>query len=216
MASRTNADWVWALSEPPGEAQSEALQDLHEYLLRAVLVYLSQHRGELSGWGRQEVRDLAEDMAQEALLAVRANLEGFRGEARFTTWACRFVINRAASELRRRRYQDLSLDRLQEAEPAAFQALLAEGQRAEPEHLAEQREYVALLRRIVETELNERQRAAVVGVYWLGCSMDEVAEALDVSRNALYKLLHDARLRIKARLTARHLTPGDIRAAFQG
>ena len=215
MAARTNADWVLALTEPPGEAQTEALQDLHDYLLRAVLVYLAQRRGELSEWGRQAVRDLAEDMAQEALLSVRENLEGFRGEARFTTWACRFAINRAASELRRRRYQDLSLDRLQEAEPAAFQALLSEQRRAEPEHVAEQREYLTLLRRIVETELNERQRAAVVGVYWLGRSMDEVAEALDVNRNALYKLLHDARLRIKARLMAHHLTPGDIRAAFQ-
>jgi len=215
MGSRSNDDWVWALSEPPGEAQSEALNDLHDYLLRAALVYLAQRRSELSDWGREAVRDLAEDLAQEALLSVRESLGGFRGEARFTTWACRFVINRAASELRRRRYQDLSLDRLQEAEPAAFQALLAEQHTAEPEHIAEQNEYLALLREIIATGLNPRQRAAIVGVYWLGSSMDEVAESLEITRNALYKLLHDGRRRIKAELAARHLTLGDIRAAFQ-
>ncbi len=215
MASRTNADWVWALSEPPGEAQSEALQDLHDYLLRAVLLYLSQRRSELADWGRAAVRDLAEDLAQDALLSVRDNLETFRGEAQFTTWACRFVINRAASELRRRRYQDLSLDRLEEAEPVAFQTLLARQPQAEPESLAEQREYLDLLRQIVAEELNERQRLAVVGVYWLGSSMDEVAQVLGLTRNALYKLLHDARRRIRARLAERHLTPNDIRAAFQ-
>jgi RNA polymerase sigma-70 factor, ECF subfamily len=215
MASRSNEDWVWALSEPPGEAQNEALHDLQDYLLRAALVYLSQRRSELSGWGREAVRDLAEDMAQEALVMVRDSLGTFRGEARFTTWACRFVINRTASELRRRRYQDLSLDRLEESEPAAFQALLAAQPAPEPEHLAERQEYLALLRRIVDTELNERQRAAVVGVYWMGRPMDEVADSLGMTRNALYKLLHDARRRIKAALAARHLTLGDIRAAFQ-
>ena len=53
------------------------------------------------------------------------------------------------------------------------------------------------------------------GVYGLGHSLDEVAEALDLTRNALYKMLHDARKRIRAALQARHLTTGDIRAAFQ-
>jgi RNA polymerase sigma-70 factor (ECF subfamily) len=215
MASRTNEDWVWALSEPPGEAQSEALLDLHDFLLRAVLVYLSQHRGELAGWGQEAVRDLAEDLAQDALLAVQAGLDSFRGEARFTTWACRFVINRAASELRRRRYHDLSLESLRDSEPAVFQSLAAEQAGSEPEHLAEQREYLSLLQRIIQEELNDKQRAAMIGVHFLGHSMDEVAEALGISRNALYKLLHDARKRVKARLLSNHLTPGDILAAFR-
>jgi RNA polymerase sigma-70 factor (ECF subfamily) len=215
MASRTNEDWVMALSEPPGEAQSEALQDLHEFLLRSALVYLSQHRSDLAGWGREAVRDLAEDLAQEALLAIRDSLNTFRGEARFTTWACRFVINRAASELRRRRYHDLSLESLSDAAPAAFQSLQAQKGDAEPENLAEQREYLALLGRIIQEELNDRQRAAIVAVHFQGWSMDEVAAALGISRNALYKLLHDARKRIRARLQVHQLAVGDILAAFR-
>ncbi len=215
MKSRSNQDWVWALTEQPGEAQSEALQDLHDFLLRAVLVYLSQHRSELSSWSREDIRVLAEDLAQEALLEIRENLSRFKGESKFTTWAYRFVINRAASELRRRHYRNLSLDQLREEEPVIFQALLLEQGTIEPEQLAERRTYLNLLREIIENDLNERQRAAIVGVHMLGRSTDEMAAALDLTRNALYKLLHDARKRIKARLQAQHLTEGDILAAFE-
>jgi RNA polymerase sigma-70 factor (ECF subfamily) len=215
MAPRSNQDWVWALTEQPGEAQSEALHDLRNYLLRAALVYLARHRSELSGWSRDDIRTLAEDLAQESVLDIRANVAGFKGESKFTTWAYRFVINRAASELRRRRYRDLSLDRLRDEEPAVFQALLAEPGRMEPERQAERRRYLTLLRDIIETELSERQRAAIVAVHWQGRSLDEVAAALGMNRNALYKLLHDARQRIKARLLARHLTESDILAVFE-
>ena len=215
MTSRSNEEWMWALTEQPGEVQSDALRDLHDFLLRAVLVYLSQHRSELTGWSRDDVRGLAEDLAQEALLEIQASIGGFKAESKFTTWAYRFVINRAASELRRRHYRNVSLDQLREDEPALFQALLPEQGAVEPERMAERRQYLNLLRDIIERGLNERQRAAIVGVHIQGLSMDEVAAALGLNRNALYKLLHDARKRIKARLRAQHLTEGDILAAFQ-
>ena len=215
MADRSNDDWLQTLSERPGEAQAEALQDLRDFLLRAVLVYISLHRGELTGWSRQAIHHLAEDLAQEALLDIRAHLDTFRGESKFTTWAYRFVINRAASELRRQRYQNQSLDRLRDEEPAVFQAVLGDKDKVDPEQLAERRYYLALLREIVETELSERQRAAFIGVHWQGRSMDDVAAGLGLTRNALYKLLHDARKRLRARLQARHLSEGDILAAFQ-
>jgi RNA polymerase sigma-70 factor (ECF subfamily) len=217
MANRSNEDWLQSFSEQRGEAYAEALQDLRDFLLRAVLVYLSLHRSDLTGWSRQSVRDLAEDLAQESLMDIRANLTSFRGESKFTTWAYRFVINRAASELRRQSYQNLSLDRLSEEEPAFFQDILSERdtRRVDPEQLAEQRYYLSLLRKIVETELSERQRAAMIAVYWQGRSLDEVATSLELNRNALYKLLHDARKRLQAQLLSRHLSKGDILAAFQ-
>jgi RNA polymerase sigma-70 factor (ECF subfamily) len=215
MSPRSNEEWMWALTEQPGEVQNDALRDLHDFLLRAVLVYLSQHRSELAGWSRDDVRRLAEDLAQEALLSIRESLSSFKRESKFTTWAYRFVINRAASELRRRHYRNVSLDQLREGEPALFQAVLLEQGTIEPERMAERRHYLNLLREIIERDLNERQRAAIVGVHMQGRSMDEVAAALGLNRNALYKLLHDARKRLKARLQAQHLTEGDILAAFQ-
>jgi RNA polymerase sigma-70 factor (ECF subfamily) len=215
MAHRSNEDWLRALSEKPGEAQAEALQDLRDFLLRAVLVYISLHRSELAGWSRQTIRDLAEDLTQEALLEIRASLDSFRGESKFTTWAYRFVINRAVSELRRRRYQNASLDRLSDEDPIAFQEALSDKDKVDPEQLAEQRYYLGLLHDILQTELSERQRAAIVAVHLQGRSMDEAAAMLGLNRNALYKLLHDARQTLKARLQARHLSAGDILSAFR-
>ncbi len=216
MAERTNEAWLWALSEQASEAQTEALEDLRDFLMRAVLVYLSQRRSELMEWSRQDIHELAEDLAQEAVVEIRESLTRFKGESKFTTWAYRFVINRAASELRRRRYQNVSLDRLRDEGPnLLFQALASEGEKVDPERLAERRYYLRLLQEIVQTELNERQRLALIAVHWQGQSMDEVAGALGLTRNALYKLLHDARLRLKAALHGRHLSVGDILAAFE-
>ena len=219
MAARSNADWVGALSEAEGETLSQALQDLRGFLVRASLVYLSQHRSELALWSQADILQLAEDCAQEALLEIRAQLTTFRGEAKFTTWAYRFVINRAASELRRQRYRNVSLDWLNDEVPSLLQKMVTVGTRAEPvepEHLVEQQAYLQLLTNIISTELSDRQRLAVIGVHWEGRSMEEVAAVLGLTRNALYKLLHDARKRIKAKLAEHYLTEGDILAAFEG
>ncbi|HSD82319.1 MAG TPA: sigma-70 family RNA polymerase sigma factor [Anaerolineae bacterium] len=216
MAGRSNEQWIRALSERSTEAQGAALQDLHDFLLRAVLTYLAAQRGELGGWSQGDVRGLAEDLAQDALVEITRSLTSFRGDSKFTTWAYRFVINRAVSELRRQRYRNISLDRLREEQGGSlFQAVITDREKIEPEQLAEQSYYLNLLRDILTTELNERQRSALLAVYDQGRSMDEVANALGVSRNALYKLLHDARRRIKARLAARHLSESDILSAFE-
>jgi RNA polymerase sigma-70 factor (ECF subfamily) len=215
MNPRSNEEWLQALTEPPGEARNEALYDLRDYLLRAVLIYLSLHRSELAGWSRQDVYDLAEDLCQDALMKILASLDTFKGRSRFTSWAYRFVINQAASELRRYRYRDVSLEQLREEEPVVFQSLLVVRGEIEPERLAEQHDYINLLREIIEHELSERQRAAIVGVYLQGYSTDEMATALGLTRNALYKLLHDARRRLKANLLERHFTQSDILTAFE-
>lgn len=215
MSSRTNKEWLWALTESSGEARDEALLELQDYLLRAALVYLASRRSELAEWGREAVRAMAEDLVQESLEDIRQNLGSFRGESKFTTWAYRFVINRAASELRRQRYRDLSLDQLSEDRPALFQSLLGEQESVDPEQLTLRKTYLDLIFRIVNEELEPRQRQAIVAVFWEGRPMDEVAASLGLNRNALYKLLYDARQRIKAKLSARHLTEGDILGAFQ-
>jgi len=215
MFSRSNEGWLQALTEPSGEARNEALHELRDYLLRAVLVYLSLHRSELAGWSRQDVYELAEDLCQDALMKILASLSTFKGRSRFTSWAYRFVINQAASELRRYRYRDISLEQLREEAPVVFQSLLAVGEEVKPERLVEQQDYINLLREIIEHELSERQRVAIVGVYLQGYSMDEMATALGLTRNALYKLLHDARKRLKASLLECHLTQSDILTAFE-
>lgn len=212
MAKRSNESWIKSLQRP-GDAQVEALNELREYLLRAVYVYLRDRRPELSHYTNDDLLELAEDFAQEALLSIQDNLDSFRGQARFTTWAYRFVINEAASELRRRRYQNVSLDELQ-AQTAVFNVALETDKQLDPEFAAERQELFAYLTNIIQNELSERQQLAIVGVHFQHLSIQEVAELLDTSPNTLYKILHDARKKIKAKLLARHFGAGDILALF--
>ncbi len=213
MAQRTNAEWLNDLQQP-GDVQASALADLREYLLRAAFVYLRDGRSELNHLASDDLMEMAEDFAQNALLTLQANLRKFRGDAKFTTWAYRFVINEAAGELRKRRYRDFSWDELTERETAVFPQLLQSDQPLDPTLQAEREELIRFLVNIIETELNERQRIAILCIHFQGRSMQETAEILETSPNTLYKTLHDARKKIKAKLLARHYSMGDILALF--
>lgn len=214
MGTRTNEAWLRDL-QGGGIAYTEAVSDLRDYLMRAALVYLSRRRDDIAHWTAENLRHFADDIAQDALLDIQDNLEKFRGEAKFTTWAYRFVINQAAGELRRSRYRDYSLEELEADETAFFSNLQAEHQDISPETRAQQREMVALLLNIIRNELTNRQREAMVLIHFQGQSMGTVAEKLDTSRNTLYKLLYDARQNLRAALDARHLSVGDILAPFE-
>jgi RNA polymerase sigma-70 factor (ECF subfamily) len=211
--SRSNDAWLLALRQP-GEAQEEALEELRDYLLRAVLFYLRNHRSDLSDFTGEEIRQFAEDMAQESLVAVSSSLAQFRGEAKFTTWAYRFAINRTATELRLHHYRNLSIDHLLQEESAVFYELTQNLGDVDPSLEAERRDLLGELRRIIREELTERQRFAILGVHFYHRSLDEVADQLGMSRNTLYKLLHDARKKIKNQLETRYFGEGDVLALF--
>ncbi|MCP4361489.1 MAG: RNA polymerase sigma factor [Chloroflexi bacterium] len=213
MVKRTNEEWLTALQEP-GEAQREALSDLREYLVRVVFVYLRDGRTELTHLSTNTLYEMAEDYAQNALLAIQNNLGKFRGDAKFSTWTYRFVINEAAADLRRRRYQNVSWDDLAEKESAVFQNILKFSQPHDPTIRAEQADLIRFLLQIIETELSDRQRIAVLCTHFQGRSIQETAELLETSANTLYKMLHDARKKIKAKLLARHYSMGDILGLF--
>ncbi len=213
MVKRTNEEWLAALLES-GEAQVQALSDLREYLVRATFVYLRDGRVEVTHLSTDTLYEMAEDYAQNALLSIRDNLDKFRGDAKFTTWAYRFVINEAAADLRRRRYRDFSWDDLAKQETAVFSPLTESETKNDPELKAAREELVTFLLQVLETELNERQRQAVLGIHFQGRSLQEVAENLETTPNTLYKMLHDARKKIKAKLLAHHYSAGDILGLF--
>lgn len=214
MTDRTNNEWLHDLTQS-GPVQANALADLRDYLLRVVLVYLRKHRSDLSTLSTNEIRQMAEDLAQDALLSVQDNLESFRGDAKFTTWAYRFVINRAISMLRRRRRTAFSYDELLENQSAVLLDVLQEEQAVDPRQMVEQQGVILLLRQVIDDHLTDLQRTALVAVYFEGRPMAEVAAWLEMTPNALYKLLHDARRKIKSQLQLRHLSAGDILALFE-
>lgn len=162
-----------------------------------------------------EIEDLTEDFVQEALLQIRAKLHQFQGRSKFTTWASKIAVHQALAELRRARWRDFSLDAMMgEAEFTPAFLVQTDGP-GRPEQAALQGEALQAVADVINEELTERQRAAVVALAVQGVAMDVVAEQLGTNRNALYKLLHDARKRLKARLAERGYEVDDLLARFE-
>src|SRR6185503_46157 len=111
--TRSNAEWMSAL-KVDGPAQAAALAELRTILLRAALFSLRRFRDSLGLLSPAEVHHLAEDCAQDAVLAILQHLEQFRGESRFTTWAYSFAINASLVAARRERWKRVPLAPLME------------------------------------------------------------------------------------------------------
>jgi RNA polymerase sigma-70 factor (ECF subfamily) len=202
VRERTNEQWLMELRGPNPDG---ALADLYDLLVRGL-------GAALGGYGGGVEANFG-DFAQEALIKITGNLDSFRGESRFTTWAQKIAINVALTELKRRRWRDVSLQALfaqREASdrgPADIQLT--------PEQLAFQNTVLGELRRIVDEELTDRQREAVVAVLLEGMPISEVAKRMGTNQNALYKLLHDARRKLKREMEAAGLSPQEVLAAFE-
>jgi RNA polymerase sigma-70 factor (ECF subfamily) len=209
---RSNAEWLADLGND--ETQTEALADLREYLLRAVFLYLDQRRKDLAHLDRRELGHLSEDFAQEALLQILAKLDTFRGESKFTTWAYRFVINVAAGELRLHRWRTLSIETLVDEQEIPLFTFLGDQEAPDPETAAARSQILDLIRQIIDEELTERQRFALINVHFRGVPMAEVARQLNSTPNSVYKLVHDARKKLKKGLQSRRFSEADVLATF--
>ena len=216
MTERTNEEWLRDLRS--GEAvQAEALEDLRKRLQRGILYYLSRERSDLSHLSNHELSQMAGDLSQDATLRILDNLDTFRGDSLFTTWATRIAVRVAISDLRRARYRDFSLDNLTADGgllPSSAHSPLRQKPPG-PERAAERDEILRRIDEALSDALTERQRKALVAVIVQEVPLEIVAEQLDTNRNALYKLLHDARRKLKASLEAQGLSLDYVLGLFQ-
>jgi RNA polymerase sigma-70 factor (ECF subfamily) len=213
MAPRSNEKWLADLRNE--ETQAKALADLRQYLLRAVFLYLDRRRADLTHLEQRELEHLAEDFAQEALLQILTRLDTFRGDSKFTTWAYRFAINVAAGELRLHRWRTLSMEALVgEQEEVPLFIFLSDQEAPDPETVAARNQILDLIHQIISEDLTERQRFALVNVHLRGIPMAEVARQLDSTPNNVYKLIHDARKKLKKGLQRHHYSEADVLAIF--
>jgi len=201
MRERTNEQWLIELRGPNPDG---ALADLYDLLVRSLGTALGGYGGGVeANFG---------DFAQEALIKITSNLDSFRGESRFTTWAQKIVVNVALTELKRKRWRDVSLQELLARRGAADRGP-AEIQLT-PEQLALQNGVLEELRRVIDEELTSRQREAIVAVLLEEMPISEVARRMGTTQNALYKLLHDARKRLKRQMEAAGLSAEEVLAVF--
>jgi len=209
-AVRTNIEWLTDL-RTPGPDREAALADLRAIILSGLPYALANWLSPTD----PQFNDLAEDVVQETLMRVLDRLDTFEGRSQFTTWVHKIAVRVVLTELRHRQWKDVSLDEvLEDAEDHAAQREMPDSAPG-PERLAEQADMLARVQRIIMEELTDKQRRAMMAVGVQGMPMEEVARRMGMERNALYKLMHDARLRLSRRLLREGLTPSDVLAVFE-
>jgi RNA polymerase sigma-70 factor, ECF subfamily len=205
VTTRSNSEWLTALREG-GRRQEEAIKELRQSLQRAILSFLARQ----SGAGGPGHEDLAEECAQESALLVLSKLDQFRGESQFTTWAYAIAIRVALGELRRRRWRTTAVEEARLGETMPHWPIDNPG----PERSLEQRQAWMLLSELIETSLTPLQRKALIAHAFQDMPLDLVAEWLGTNRNSLYKLVHDARKRLRAELQSRGVTHRELIGIF--
>jgi RNA polymerase sigma-70 factor, ECF subfamily len=172
------------------------MADLHALLLRGAHHELRRRSEVMSRLSPGDADDLAMQAAHDAMAAILAKLDTFRGESRFTTWAYKFVLLEAGGKARRRAWQGREVM----LEDESWRTLADSGPTAQ-----ETVEGSELLRAIVsamETSLSPHQREVFTALALNGVPIDVLAERLASTRGALYKTLHDARRKLRATLAA--------------
>lgn len=207
--TRTNEEWLADL-RAGGQTREKALDDLGALLgngLRRGLI------GQIDT-AAPEFDALIDDFVQEALIKVLDNLDSFAGRSLFTTWANKIALNIGLTELRRKRWRDASLDQLTQSDDGEFTPSFVADPGPRPEELTERRELLRYVGRLINEELTEKQRTALTAAVVQGRPLSEVAFMMDSNQNAVYKLVFDARQRLRRRLAEDGLSPDEIIAAF--
>lgn len=179
-----------------GARRDDAVEHLHGLLLRAARFEVFRRRGSLPQLSAVELDELAQDAADDAAVAVLRRLDDFRGESSFRTWAYKFALLEAAVKVRRRAWRDREVT----LEPERWESLAHAG--PGPDDDAENAALLEAVREGIRTALTERQRQVLVSTVLEGVPIDVLAERLGSNRNALYKMLHDARRRLREHVAA--------------
>ena len=200
---RTNEDWLACL-RCNDSLGLQAHTELRGYI----------RRGLGRAFGKQGDLDDAslEDFTQESMIRITARLDDFRGESKFTTWAMAIAIRIAYTSLRRRRWGERSLEDLGLSVDSQTSSIAPSP--TDPTDQTMRDDLLCSLSESIDRELTLRQRAAVLGEL-AGMPSDVLAEQLSTNVNALYKLHHDARLRLRAALEQRGFSEMDVRSILQ-
>ncbi len=187
-----------------GADRDAALGELHALLLRAARFEVRRRNGTSAHLVAGDQDDLAQQSADDALVAILGKLGDFRGESRFTTWAYKFALYETAAKMRRKAWQGREVS----LEPEIWPLIADERQRT-PHEGAETAELLTVIQAAIERELSPHQREVLVAIALNDVPIDVLAERLNTTRGALYKTVYDARQKLRASLAARGLSADD-------
>jgi RNA polymerase sigma-70 factor (ECF subfamily) len=184
-----------------GSERDVACTELHALLLRAARFEIRRRYATSAHLRGGDMDDLAQQSANDALVAILGKLGDFRSLSRFTTWAYKFALYEAAANVRKRAWQarEIPLD-------VGTWPLFPDDRTGTLQQGAETRELLAAVRQGMEQDLSPHQREVLVAIVLNDVPIDVLAERLNTTRGALYKTVHDARQKLRAALTARGLS----------
>ena len=198
--SYSNEEWIEALSPPPLD---KAIAKLRGYLGKGLKASLYKYVDKNLG-------DFVEDIAQDSLLKILDKLHTFRGESKFTTWAMKIAVREGYTELRKKRYNDISLHDYVNPKGEAEHAIEVEEKEALPDQITHESMLVEKVMRVMEEELTEKQKTVLQYLIIDQIPLTIVAEKMNTNRNAIYKLVYDARLKLKNSLELDGIDPEEI------
>ncbi len=186
----------WLHSLRTASTRKEAIARLHALLLRTARFEVARRRPALPHLRGDELDDIANEAADDALMSVLRRLDDFRGTSRFTTWVYKFALLEAATKLRKRAWQGREVP----VGPETWSVFSSTG--AEPDAELEQSELLSTLQDAIREVLTPHQRRVLVSLALNGVPIDVLADRLNTTRGALYKTLHDARRKLRKHLAA--------------
>lgn len=198
--TQDNRRWVRDLGAT-GSVREAACQELYRLLHRVARREATRRASSLRMYG-PELDDIAYQAAADALMAISRRLDTFRGESRFTTWAVKFVIFDVATKMSRHywRHHDVPYD-YEDWSRLASRFEVTPGQEVEAA------EFVDAVSHAVKHGLTDRQRLVFMAAVVNEVPMDVLAGELGSTRNALYKVLFDARKKLRAELVSEGYLP---------
>lgn len=194
-----NDSWVERLKSADN-VRDEAIIELQKILIRGLTPTLRNRGSKL----------LPEDVVQDALIKILEKLDTFEGRSKFTTWAMTIAVRIAISEMRRKHFQDVSMDQLldnsMQFEPAASQEAVGDNE-------GEKSEMLGKLAELIKKNLSDKQRDAMHALL-NGMPVEVFAEKTGSNRNAVYKLVHDARVKLRQGFEQAGYKAEDINSVF--
>ncbi len=139
----------------------------------------------------------AEEVAQEAVLKAFANLAGFRGEAKFSTWLIQITINEARVKLRKdRRHLYESVDEQRTDEEGEYFPKDFADWREVPSEALQRRELREALKRAIAA-LSPKYREVLILRDVQHLSIEETALVLGITEGSVKTRLLRARLQMR-------------------
>jgi RNA polymerase sigma-70 factor (ECF subfamily) len=209
MTIRSNEEWIRDLNSM-GEERDIAIEDLRIYIIKSLPYAITKWLSQTSPY----FNSLIEEVAQDTVLRVLDKIESFMGKSHFTTWVSKIAVRNALTELRRKKWRDYSLDEILDNPNSKHHNLLLSDQNSNPDIETEKSNTIETIQNIIDEELSEKQKEVMIAIIFQGVPIEEVAVRLDTNRNALYKTMHDARLRIKKHLEKEGLSVEEILASY--